>query len=1328
MGELFSKYFLEEGIKTTEDYKLLDEDSLYDKYVKIKKIYDSFPKNLKKDETFTEDNLIKPILDILGFYYTRQTSIDKKGRMDVLDYLLFQSIEDKVIFDNSEISDRPYHKIISILEAKRWDRELDKGDKSDQIDPSIPSNQILRYLSSIDTSSNGNVLWGILTNGKIFRLYYHKFPSRSEGFVEFDLDDIFKHNGELFQKENLEKFKIFYIIFRKEAFIKTPLRPNKTFLEIALEEGKKWEERISSDLKDKIFSDVFPELAKGFIKNLNQNFNENVLKDIYDNILILLYRLLFLFYAEDRALLPVYDKNYYEYSMTKIREEIMNKIDKDEKFSENASTYYNKLSELFKILNLGDKSLKISPYNGKLFDNNYHQFLMKYTVPDSFLVPAIDKLSREYKDNTKKRINYRDLSVRQLGTIYEGLLEFKLKVAEDNLKIKKEKGREIYEIAKEKDKIDIKKGEVYITNDKSERKVTGSYYTPDYIVQYIVKNCLNPLIEEKIDNFKNQIERIKKLSKNELQKELNLFNSNSNINSLRNKLLKKYDIIDSILNINIVDPAMGSGHFLVGAVDYLSDKILEIIDEYSNKEIFGKERYINPILEKIEEIRNKIIKKSKDEGYLIEESYLNDKNIIKRVILKRCIYGVDLNPLAVELAKVSLWLHTFTVGAPLSFLDHHLKCGNSLIGSCLEEFYQKVLKKELWLFGSPFTGFLRAIDELKRLEKINDLDISEVEESSNIYDDVIKTVKPYKKLLDLYNLTFFYDSKDNPIVKLIDGSRGDPLDVLLENLNLTSDEKKIIEDSLNYAKEKKFFHWKLEFPEIFYEEGKEKENGGFDIVIGNPPYIRQEKLKDIKEVFQKLEYEVYNSSSDIYTYFYEKGYDLLRKGGVLGFITSNKWMRAKYGEKLRKLFLEKTNLKNMIDFSGLNVFESATVDTNVTIFEKRESDFENDVLVSNIKEDFNGNLENYVKEYGFYLKQKEFNLNSFTIEKGSILDLKKKIEKVGIPLKDWDVNIYYGIKTGFNEAFIVNEDKRDEILKNCKDEDERERTEKIIKPILRGRDIFRYGYRWAGLWIILMKFGIYKEIPIKYPTIYNYLNKYQKQLKERGQCKYNRESKININKDYPGQHHWLELDNNPTDEYLKEFEKEKIVWQEIVQEPSFAYENKNFYCEATTFIMTGDNIKYLLGILNSKPVSFFFRKFYAGGGLGGEGYRYKKAFLEQLPIPKPSDEIQTKITELVDNMIDYTYKKQILKLFLQNKIKSGTTEMIEVFKELQTHTSWSDNPSFDLKKEIAKNLINTYEEKISKTDKLIDSIIYKLYNLTNEEIKLLETHLGGKND
>lgn len=241
-GQLFSSYFLHEGIKFTDDYKNLNEKELKNLYLKIKDIYNKFPKRSNPDEIDTEEGLLCPVLNLLGYTYSRQKSISREGRYDVPDFILFSNKKDKERFDSVPLHDKPWNIGIAILESKRWNRKLDRGDKTDPIDQNIPSNQILRYLSNVEVASNGKILWGILTNGRLWRLYYHKFPTRSEGYMEIDFDNIFDDSTlYLFGTDisSYELFKIFYLIFRKDAFIHTDFRSDKTFLEVALEDGKK---------------------------------------------------------------------------------------------------------------------------------------------------------------------------------------------------------------------------------------------------------------------------------------------------------------------------------------------------------------------------------------------------------------------------------------------------------------------------------------------------------------------------------------------------------------------------------------------------------------------------------------------------------------------------------------------------------------------------------------------------------------------------------------------------------------------------------------------------------------------------------------------------------------------------------------------------------------------------------------------------------------------------------------------------------------------------------------------------------------------------------
>ncbi|EPA1047519.1 TaqI-like C-terminal specificity domain-containing protein, partial [Campylobacter jejuni] len=395
----------------------------------------------------------------------------------------------------------------------------------------------------------------------------------------------------------------------------------------------------------------------------------------------------------------------------------------------------------------------------------------------------------------------------------------------------------------------------------------------------------------------------------------------------------------------------------------------------------------------------------------------------------------------------------------------------------------------------------------------------------------------------------------------------------------------------------------------------------------------------------------------------------------LSYITSNKYTRAGYGEALREFLLKNVKFLEYTDLNGIKVFDSATVDTSILCFEKsksKDNKFKYLALSNEI-------LKTCAYDIGLYKDFAEFSQNSLSKESFTFSDentsaLKAKIERIGTPLKEWQgLNIYRGILTGYNEAFIITTEKRNEILANCKDEAEKERTAKLIRKMLRGRDIKGYSYEWAGLWVIFIPWHFpnvekpktmsenEQDLKEQYPSLYKHLLSHKERLSKR-------------NKDETGiRYEWYCLQRWGAN-YYQEFEKEKIVYSEIVRKPQFYLDvNLNFYAEATSFILTGENLKYLIAFLNNDFVAFIFKTFYAGGNLGENGFRYKKAFLEKLPIPKINSKNQKLANELV-NLVD-----EILKAKEQDK--NANTQELE-------------------------NKIN--------------SLVYKLYNLTEEEIKIIE--------
>ena len=412
---------------------------------------------------------------------------------------------------------------------------------------------------------------------------------------------------------------------------------------------------------------------------------------------------------------------------------------------------------------------------------------------------------------------------------------------------------------------------------------------------------------------------------------------------------------------------------------------------------------------------------------------------------------------------------------------------------------------------------------------------------------------------------------------------------------------------------------------------------GFDIVIGNPPYIQlQNDGGKLAKLYADCNYKTYARTGDIYCLFYERGYQLLKPNGHLCYITSNKWMRAGYGEKTREFFAKNTNPLLLIDFAGVKIFESATVDTNILLFAKAVNEHKTLCAVTNKQnKDSVKNLSVFVQQSGSVC---EFsNSDSWVILSPIEQSIKRKIEAVGTPLKDWDIQINYGIKTGYNDAFIINTEKKDEILSNCQTEDERTRTAELIRPILRGRDIKRYGYNWAGLYLIATFPSCHYDIE-KYPAVKKYLLGFGiERLEQTGKSHIVNGEKIKARKKTNNK--WFETQDSIS--YWEDFSKPKIVWGEISDRSKFAYESDGLCVpEATTFLMIGKDLPYLLCMLNSPLAEWFFSKVGTTTGVGT--VRWKKYTILELLIPRPNKNTLNTTERLVDDCIKSRINKEML--------------------------------------------------------------------------------------
>ena len=456
------------------------------------------------------------------------------------------------------------------------------------------------------------------------------------------------------------------------------------------------------------------------------------------------------------------------------------------------------------------------------------------------------------------------------------------------------------------------------------------------------------------------------------------------------------------------------------------------------------------------------------------------------------------------------------------------------------------------------------------------------------------------------------------------------------------------------------FSFNINFSEVFHEKK------GFDIVIANPPYVQLQKNSGkLANLYQKKGYDTFDRMGDIYCLFYEKGMEVLKNNGHLCFITSNKWMRAGYGEKLRSFFL-KFNPKVLIDL-GPGIFESATVDTSIVLVQKQKT---SQIQLKGVTLTKNNSIDEQINKNVVVLEK--LTKDAWFIGSSAEQRLKEKIERIGKPLKDWDVNIYYGIKTGLNEAFIITTEKRNEILSNCKTKEERKRTEAIIKPILRGRDIKRYYYEWAGLWVI----GTFPALKLNIEN-YSSLKKYFldnfdiRQLEQSGK-KY---PNLGFNARKKTGNKWFETQDQIA--YYPEFEKEKVVWNRITNEVIYSFIDKKFFVLDSTFFITGTNLKYLIALLNSKIILVWMKHNLA---TLGEGMYGAKIYVEKIPLPPITTSNQPIVTQI---------------------------------ETLVSHILTAKKPAS------ASSAFNAQAD-TSHWEREIDQLVYRLYELTEEEIKIIE--------
>ncbi len=845
-------------------------------------------------ESQLEDNWFKPIFNRLGHVWEGQAAVPGLKRTTKKpDFVFFPDEAARKTAVAHQNSPHYAAHALAVGEVKQWEINLSKKTGTQPIfADQNPMYQIDTYLTLTGLE------WGVLSNGRIWRLL-HKSSSRTlETYFEIDLLAALEQPDET---KATAVAAYFWLFFNQSAF--RPDAHGRLFLNAALEQSRAYALALEADLRDNAYRALEQLILGFFAANPGLDAADaDQRAQVYRHSLYLLYRLLFLFYGESRALLPMGNPLYKEaYSLQRLARQIDSQRGQMDKLPASGRRYWNRLGELFRLISGIDSQLNddlgVPRYNGGLFDPEQHPFLENYAIGDRYLAQAIDYLAyRRVREDGRFRgyqaVDYRTLDVRQLGSIYEGLLEYKVAIAAEEMVTVRKKGVELWVPARSRGKAKPlarrPAGELYLATDKGERKATGSYYTPDYIVEYIVENTLGPLVAGARERVKEQLRRPLSLSKGgdaaRRQKSADLF-------------------IAEILALNILDPAMGSGHFLVEATHYLA-RVLAT-DEYTQ------------VADPSSSISSSI--SSSDLLYW------------KRRVVEACIYGVDKNPMAVELAKLSLWLKTAAADKPLSFLDHHLQCGDSLIGARLDDLSKlakparsrktsQVSANQPPLFDeSAFTRDAGlAVKGVMTIERLPTLEIEDVYAKEAAWQDIQQThVGRWRRLADLWVSCYFGNEMTPEEYRALAGR-------LQGRESLMSDAQAERFLAHPAVTDNDYFHWELAFPEVFFDEYGRSLNdaAGFDAVIGNPPYISYNTkggvtLSDQEFSFLASEYRFLANVSgrarvNALSFFVELGTKVVSSHKIVSFLINQALLNVGTYEEIREFVLSEVTLMEVV--------------------------------------------------------------------------------------------------------------------------------------------------------------------------------------------------------------------------------------------------------------------------------------------------------------------------------------------------------------------------------------------------------------------------------
>ena len=1043
-----------------------------------------------------------------------------------------------------------------IIHSVRWEQDFDQREERKRGAPS-PHDTVQRYINLTDDQ------WAMVISGRKLRILRDYHHSLTKGYIEADLEGIFESG-------DVGDFRALYRLTHASRFQPNDegLCPLERFHKSSHEVGEVVGKQLRNQVKDAIEI-----LANGFldgelVARLQEGAGNSgplpagsaACREYYRDILHLVYRLLFLLFVEQKGWLPMKNSLYVQsYSISGLRDRAADpNAARDEHLD-----LWEGLKITFRLVRDGfdfGAGAHVPEYGGQLFNGpDRFGILAGGAMKNCDLLSAVHKLSYFERKHVLHKINYTQLQVDALGSVYESLLDYMPRVLKS---------------AEEIDGRGCRAGQFVLDPRGAARKTSGSYYTDRRLVGLLIDSALRPVMKEKLAGATTREQKEK-----------------------------------GLLSLKVCDPACGSGAFLIAAMEAIGEGLASVRcgDEIPSDD---------------------------------------DLRAAKRDVLQHCIYGVDLNPMAVELAKVSLWIAAAMPSLPLTFLDHRIKCGNSLIGAT-PALIKGGIPDEAF---TPVTGdhketaaVLRKRNKRERGDSPERLQLHQViedEDDEKLYgrltglaestaDVVAEKEELYgtwhrqeaerlpHRLADLWTAAFFWKIEKNLYVAPTQG-------VLEDAAGGSRIDPEIAGRVAELAKTYSFFHWHLEFPDVFDPDG----NGGFDCVLGNPPWVRQEKLGALKKLFSTM--ESFHSMADLSVFFMEHSLRIARKGARIGLLVPNKWLRSSYGSPLRNLYRNTTRILLIIDFGhskelfqGLDVFPAAIVVQNT--MEKTPARTTLCFLEAKDASRRKHSLFELLRDNSIQVPHENLGADTWQLEDTRTTELLHRLAATAIPLQKYllssgEGRILTGIKSGKNEAFYISSELRQSMCDRNSD------CAKLVLPLLRGRSIRRWVSQWDGHWHIVIpssqnrswpwsKAGteddaerVFSEV---FPPVYRHLLQFRDELKQRSDKGL----------------YWWEL--RPCD-YYELLNHPKIVVQCIAYHSQFALDSDGLVLNNSAIFLPTDDL-FLLGVLNSRTAWWLMNKSFVHMKDGAVCVEAQS--LAQLPIPQPDSHLRRTVEDTVEALL-----------------------------------------------------------------------------------------------